>query len=110
MTKLQQAEELLATLSPPERAQLLASALREWGGSYFPGITSTPGICGGDPCIIRTRIPVWLLESLRRQNASEAELLNAYPQLHAQDLVNAWAYANVHRAEIDHQIAEQAAA
>lgn len=109
MTKLQEAEQLLAKLSPPERALLLSNALREWG-AFFPGITSNPGVCGGDPCILRTRIPVWLLESLRRQGASDADLLQAYPHLHAQDLVNAWAYVNVHREEIDRQIAEQDAA
>ena len=32
----------------------------------FPGIESTPGVCGGEPCIVRTRIPVWTLEQARR--------------------------------------------
>jgi uncharacterized protein (DUF433 family) len=109
MTRVQEVEHLLADLTPSERAEVLASALRQWGDGH-PGIVSTPGVCGGNPCIIRTRIPVWLLESQRRQGASDAELLDAYPQLHAQDLVNAWAYVSSHHAEIDRQIAEQEAA
>ncbi len=75
-----------------------------------PGITSTPEVCGGDPCIARTRIPVWLLENLRRQGSTDAELIEAYPQLQSQDLVNAWAYVGAHRDEIDRQIVEQEAA
>lgn len=109
MTKLQEVERLLADLTSQERAEVLGHALRQWGNAT-PGITSAPGVCGGDPCIIRTRIPVWLLESLRRQGATDAELLDAYPSLHAQDLMNAWTYVSAHRDEIDRQIAEQKAA
>lgn len=109
MTRVQEVERLLADLTQPELAQVLSNALRHWGDVH-PGITSTPGVCGGDPCIVRTRIPVWLLESTRRQGATDADLLDAYPHLHAQDLVNAWAYVNTHRGEIDRQIAEQEAA
>jgi uncharacterized protein (DUF433 family) len=65
---------------------------------------------GGDPCIVRTRIPVWLLEQYRRLGASEADLLVNYPSLRAEDLVNAWAYVRSHRGEIDRQIAEQESA
>ncbi len=25
-------------------------------GDAFPGIVSTPGVCGGEPCIVRTRL------------------------------------------------------
>jgi uncharacterized protein (DUF433 family) len=106
MTKLQEVEQLLADLTLQERALVLGNALRQWGDVH-PGIASVPGVCGGDPCVVRTRIPVWLLESLRRQGATDAEILEAYPHLHAQDLVNAWAYVSSHRDEIDRQIAEQ---
>ena len=37
---------------------------------------------------------------------SEAELLNNYPNLRAEDLVNAWGYYRLHRAEIDQEIAK----
>ena len=64
------------------------------------GITKTPGVCGGDACIAQTRIPVWLLVEYRRLGISEAQLLEDYPHLSAADLVNAWAYADAHPAEI----------
>jgi uncharacterized protein (DUF433 family) len=70
------------------------------------GIKKTPGVCGGDPCIANTRIPVWVLVQSRRLGMSEAELLQNYPTLRAEDLTNAWTYASSHADEIDRQIAE----
>jgi uncharacterized protein (DUF433 family) len=72
----------------------------------IPGIEKTPGVCGGDPCIRQTRIPVWLIEHCRQLGYTEAELLDSYPGLQAQDLVNAWAYVQAHRDEIERQILE----
>lgn len=77
------------------------------GREIAPGSWSTPGVMGGDPCIRRVRIPVWLLEQYRRLGASEADLLANYPTLRAEDLVNAWVYVRAHRDEIDRQIEEQ---
>ena len=70
----------------------------------WPGVESTPGVCGGEPCMARSRIPVWLLEQGRRLGASEAELLRAYPTLNAHDLVNAWGYVRANTDEISRQI------
>jgi uncharacterized protein (DUF433 family) len=70
----------------------------------FPGIESTPGVNGGEPCIVRTRIPVWLLVRARESGTSEGDLLRAYPTLRAEDLANAWAYTRAHRSEIQAQI------
>ncbi len=70
-----------------------------------PGIDFQANVCGGAARIIRTRIPVWLLESLRRQGKTDAELLVAYPTLNAEDLANAWNYARSHREEMDREIA-----
>lgn len=69
------------------------------------GVEQTPGVCGGSARIVRTRIPVWILEGLRRKGASEAELLAAYPTISAADLVSAWAYVAAHQREIDMEIA-----
>src|SRR3954452_4822446 len=102
---VREAEELLARMSPAEKAQLLQAVVRDLNGAWA-GIESRPGVVGGDPCIVRTRIPVWLLEQARRLGATEADLLDDYPSLRAQDLVNAWAYARAHRDEIDHLIHE----
>ena len=75
----------------------------------FPGIESRPGVCGGEPCIVRTRIPVWMLEQARRLGVSEAELLRSYPTLRAEDLANAWAYVRSHRDEINREIQDNEA-
>jgi uncharacterized protein (DUF433 family) len=105
MDTYQQAEKLLAAMTRAEKAQLLQWVVRDLGES-FPGIESNPNVCGGEPCIVRTRIPVWLLEQARRLGTSEADLLRAYPTLRAEDLANAWAYVRSHRAEIEQQIRE----
>jgi len=106
---VEEAEELLARMSPAEKAQLLQKVVRDIGDA-FPGIESRPGVHGGDPCIVRTRIPVWVLEQARRLGVTESELLQDYPSLRAEDLANAWAYVRAHRAEIDRQIEEQESA
>jgi uncharacterized protein (DUF433 family) len=105
MSSLYDLEKQLELLTRGEKAQLLQWVARDIGDS-FPGIESTPGICGGEPCIVRTRIPVWVLEQGRRQGISEAELLRSYPTLRAEDLANTWAYVRAHREEIDRQIRE----
>lgn len=96
-------EKLYKGLSRSEKAQLLQWAARDLGDS-FAGIESNPQVCGGEPCIVRTRIPVWLLVQARRLGTSEADLLLSYPTLRAEDLANAWAYERSHKKEIDLQI------
>ena len=96
-------DALLASLTPGEKAQLLQRVAQELGDA-FPGIDTLPGVCGAEATIIRTRIPVWVLEQARRLGATEAALLQAYPALHAEDLAHAWAYVRAHRDEIDQQI------
>lgn len=108
MSVLETAEELLAKMSRAEKAQLVQMAARDLG-DVFPGIENRPGVCGGEPCIVRTRIPVWVLEQGRRLGTSEADLLHAYPTLRAEDLANAWAYVRSHGDEISRQIAENEA-
>src|ERR1700687_864741 len=109
MAALRDFEKLLPTLSPGEKAQILKWVVQELGDA-FPGIDSRPDVCGGEPCMVRNRIPGWLLEQARRLCASEQELLASYPSLRAEDLVNAWAYARSHAAEMDAQIRENEAA
>ena len=109
MTLLDEAERLLARMSRAEKVHLLRSVVQDLGDA-FPGIESTPGVCGGAACIMRTRIPVWVLENWRRLGAAEAELLQWYPAMRAQDLANAWAYVRSHLDEIDREIRENEAA
>jgi uncharacterized protein (DUF433 family) len=90
MAALSDFEKMLPFLSKGEKAQILKWVVQELGDD-FPGIDSRPGVCGGDPCVVRTRIPVWLPERARRLGTSERTLLEAWPFLRAEDLANAWA-------------------
>ncbi len=103
LNSLAEVERFLAEMKPAEKAQVLQWILRDLDQG-FPGVENMPGVCGDEPCIVRTRIPVWVLEQARRLGASEADLLRSYPTLRAADLANAWAYVRVHREEIDAQI------
>lgn len=109
MTDLERVRVLLPTLSRSEKAQLLQWVADDLGDA-FPGIEMTDGVAGGVACVLRTRIPVWLLVQARQLGMSEADLLRSYPTLTAQDLANAWAYYHSHRAEVDREIGEQEAA
>jgi len=109
MTDLHNAEEMIAKMTRAEKAQLLQWVVRDLGDA-FPGIESTPDVCGGEARIVRTRIPVWILERARRLGTTESELLAAYPTLRAEDLANAWAYVRSHHEEIEHEMLENEAA
>lgn len=104
-TAVLETEKMLSRLSRAEKAQILQWIVQDLG-DVFPGIERVPGVAGGEACIVRTRIPVWLLEQTRRLGATESDLLLAYPSLRAADLANAWAYVRAFPAEIDAAIAE----
>lgn len=105
MTDVERVEELIMKLTPSERALLLQKIIQHIGEN-FPNIESDPEICGGEPRIIRTRIPIWFLVHARNLGMSDAEILKSYPTLRAEDLVSAWTYYRGHREEIDSQIHE----
>jgi uncharacterized protein (DUF433 family) len=105
MDALRQVENLLPALTRAEKAELLRMVAQDLDDA-FPGVESAPGVCGGEACIVRTRIPIWILEHARRLGASEEELLRSYPTLRAEDLANAWAYARSHGSEIEENIRE----
>ena len=95
----------IADVAKPQKLQQGNPASVE----IFPGIKSTPGVCGGDPCVGNTRITVYGLELELKINSGcndRRELLDAYPGLSQDDLNNAWEYARLHADEIEHQIAE----
>ncbi len=106
---LREAEKLLSAMTRAEKAQVLQWVVRDLGDA-FPGIESTPDVCGGEARIVRTRIPVWVLVQAQRLGTSEADLLRSYPTLRAEDLAHAWAYYRAHPDEIEHQIRENEAA
>ncbi|MBI4265485.1 MAG: DUF433 domain-containing protein [Acidobacteria bacterium] len=109
MSTLEEAQALLSRMTPGEKAELLQRVAQESRDAY-PGIDTIDGVCGGEPVIVRTRIPVWVLAQARRLGSTEADLLRLYPRLRAEDLASAWAYVRTHRDEIDRQIRENESA
>ena len=101
----EQVESVISTWTWAKKAQLLSVISKDLG-EPIPGIEKTTGVCGGSACIIRTRIPVWTLVSLKNQGASDATLLEFYPSLRHQDLNSAWAYYKAQKKEIDLDIKE----
>jgi uncharacterized protein (DUF433 family) len=100
---IQNLEPQISRLSRAEKAELLQRLAQEVGNTWA-GIEKTAGVSGGDACIVRTRIPVWVLENYRRLGWTEVAILENFPSLRAADLVNAWAYADAHPEEIDKAI------
>jgi uncharacterized protein (DUF433 family) len=72
--------------------------------SYTELIQATPRVCGGSPCIAGTRIPVWIIEGLRRDGASVATLIEMYPTLSENQILAAFRYADQHADEIAAEI------
>lgn len=102
MSRLEVVCDLIDELSAAERMQALQRLVCPDG--HVPGIERTPGVCGGDACVVRTRIPVWVLVRAQQLGASDREILKDYPALGRDDLDNAWAYYAIHREDIDSQI------
>jgi uncharacterized protein (DUF433 family) len=97
---LKQTEIAIAGLSDRDRKRLF----KRFSRGAEEGIEKNEGVMGGVACIRRTRIPVWLLYRARQLGMSEGDLLKSYPGLTAEDLVNAWNYAELHINEIESQI------
>lgn len=70
MDALHETKDLLSKLTRAEKAQVLQWIVRDLGDA-FPGVESIPGVSGGEPCIVRTRIPVWVLVQARRLGTSD---------------------------------------
>jgi uncharacterized protein (DUF433 family) len=104
----QELKQQILSLSSDEQneiVRLIQSQTNSW-----TGITKTPGVVGGDARIRNMRIPVWSLVQYRQMGANDDRILEAYPQLTATDLANAWAYAEAFPDEIAEAIAANEAA
>jgi uncharacterized protein (DUF433 family) len=55
-------------------------------------IIATAGVCGGQPRIAGTRIPISVLLRCRALGYSDARVLEGYPSLTKKDLAAAWTY------------------
>lgn len=106
---LEETEKLLSHMSRPEKARVLQWVAADIGDA-FPGIEYRPDVCGGEPCIVRTRIPVWVLVQARKHGLTDADILHSYPTLHAEDLAAAWSFYRAHRETIDREITENESA
>ncbi|NEP46139.1 MAG: DUF433 domain-containing protein [Okeania sp. SIO2H7] len=102
---LKELEPQLLALTSAQKAEAIAFLARSLSLASS-GIEKTPGVCGGDACIVNTRIPVWTLVNYRRLGATDAEILKDYPTLGLSDLRNAWAYAEANADEIEANIQE----
>jgi uncharacterized protein (DUF433 family) len=72
-----------------------------------PRIVSTPGTCGGKPCLDGHRITVkQIVLDYQREGMSPDEIVSAYPTLTLSDVHAALAYYYGHQAEIDTDIKE----
>lgn len=100
---LKETEDLLSRMSRPEKVRLLQWVVADLGETY-PGIEFRHDVCGGAPCIVRTRIPVWILVQARKLGMQESDILRNYPTLNAQDLTEAWAYYRAHQNAVDAEI------
>lgn len=98
---LKQTEKAIAGLSELDRRHLF----KKFAFENDRGIEKNERVMGGVACIRQTRIPVWLLYRARQLGLSEGDLLKSYPGLTAEDLVNAWSYAELNLDEIESQIA-----
>ena len=106
MSHVAEVIDQIEKLDPVDREQVLSEISARFPSApsvseLYPNVVKTPGVCGGVARLIRTRIPVWTLERIRQLGVSESEILRSYPTLRAVDLVQAWAYADNHREEID---------
>lgn len=106
MSILQDVLSKLPLLTPQDRSRVLESLDPQTDETRFPSIVKTPGVCGGSARLIRTRIPVWILEQFRRLGADDQEIQRNYPTLQQTDLEQAWRYVERYREEIERDIRE----
>ena len=102
----QDLETQLAHLDDDEKVRVFQRLALELTHAW-PGIEKTPGVQGGDACIVRTRIPVWTFEAYRRLGWDEAQILASFPTLRPVDLFYAWMYVAANREEIERALREQ---
>lgn len=102
---IEQIKSELQQLGPRQQQDIAHWLLHQNAVSPEPGIVSTDEVCGGEPRIAGTRIPVWVIAALRAQGLETPAILKAYPALRSADVENALRYAESHRADIQQAIA-----
>ena len=95
-------DQTAVTLNNLERRQALSTekaGARSW-------IQTSPGICGGAPCVRDTRHTVAGLVEWKQQGVNDARIFEHHPDLTQADLEAAWAYSASHREQIEQAIKE----
>ena len=72
-------------------------------------IRETPGVCGGYPCIGRTRIPVRMIVELYRDTNDLEQTAAMFPQLTRGQVEEALAFYRDFPVRVDEDIARNAA-
>jgi len=89
-------------INNPERRQAVSTdkpVMKSW-------IQTSPGVCGGEPCVRNTRHTVAGLVEWKKQGITDARILEHHPDLTQADLEAAWAYYASHREEMEQAIKE----
>jgi uncharacterized protein (DUF433 family) len=71
---------------------------------HHPYIVKAKSVCGGEPVVKGTRIPVRIIVECWRSGQSPEEIRDAYPHLELAHIFDALSYAEDHAAEIAVQI------
>jgi uncharacterized protein (DUF433 family) len=72
-------------------------------------ITSVPGVVGGRPCVAGTRVGVRSIAACYKQGYLPEEIVQQYERLSIAQVYAALAYYHANQAEIDDDIAREAA-
>lgn len=62
---------------------------------HLQRITTDPAVCGGKPCIRGMRFPVSRLLGLLAAGETPTTILQAYPYLESEDILEALTYASL---------------
>ena len=76
------------------------------GRVTFPNIVRIPGVCGGDPVVRDTRVPVWVIAAKQQTYGSLDAIQRAYPHIPRERLQEALDYYAAHQDAIDEAIRE----
>ena len=75
-----------------------------------PYVVNVADVCGGEPVIKGTRIPVRIIAECWRSGMSPEEIRDAYPHLELAHIFDALSYSEDHADEIDRLIREERSA
>lgn len=71
--------------------------------TQHPYVTKTKAVCGGEPVIKGTRVPVRVIAECWRSGMAVEEIRDAYPHLALAQIFDALSYAEDHAEEIERQ-------